>query len=342
MIEMSLPGGLERRREDYKLITGLGHYVDDLKLPAGRPPVLHMVVVRSPYAHAEIQSIEVDAARALPGVVAVFTGAELVSGMRTMDSVPIPGLKKPERRPLAERRVRYVGDPVAVVLAENPYVAMDARDLVEVDYAPLPAMTDPEMASAPEVPLLYEEFGSNVAFLTQAGGGDIRATFERADRTLRLRVVNQRVAPSTMEPRACMFDYDPASGELSAWVSSQAIYRVRDTLASFLDLDRSRIHVHNAEVGGGFGVKTGFLGEEIVAAALAVRYERPVKWIEGRNEDLQAQTHGRGQINYIEAAFQNDGRLLALKVRSIADLGAFLSWVTAMVPNGTSYLLSGP
>ena len=139
-----------------------------------------------------------------------------------------------------------------------------------------------------------------------------------------------------------MFDYDPASGELSAWVSSQAIYRVRDTLASFLDLDRSRIHVHNAEVGGGFGVKTGFLGEEIVAAALAVRYERPVKWIEGRNEDLQAQTHGRGQINYIEAAFQNDGRLLALKVRSIADLGAFLSWVTAMVPNGTSYLLSGP
>ncbi len=121
MIEMSLPGGLERRREDYKLITGLGHYVDDLKLPAGRPPALHMVVVRSPYAHAEIQSIEVDTARALPGVVAVFTGAELVSGMRTMDSVPIPGLKKPERRPLAEGRVRYVGDPVAVVLAENPW-----------------------------------------------------------------------------------------------------------------------------------------------------------------------------------------------------------------------------
>src|SRR5256885_16672094 len=123
MIEMSLSGGLERRREDYKLITGLGHYVDDLKLPAGRPRALHMAVVRSPYAHAEIQSIEVDAARALPGVVAVFTGAELVSGMRTMDSVPIPGLKKPERRPLAEGRVRYVGDPVAGVLAGNPHVA---------------------------------------------------------------------------------------------------------------------------------------------------------------------------------------------------------------------------
>src|SRR2546421_1684010 len=342
MIETSLPGGLERRREDYKLITGLGHYVDDLRPPTGRPPALHMAVVRSPYAHAEIQNVQVDAARALPGVVAAFASAELVGGMRTIDSFLLPGLNKPERRPLALDRARYVGDPVAIVLAENLYTAMDARDLVEVDYAPLPALTDPEMALAPEVPLLYEEFGSNVAFLTQAGGGDIAAAFESADRTLRLRLVNQRVAPSTMEPRACMFDYDPARGELSAWVSSQSIYRARDTLANFLGLDRSRIHVHNAEVGGGFGVKTGFLGEEIVAAALAVRYERPVKWIEGRNENLQAQTQGRGQINYIEAAFQNDGRLLGLKVRSIADLGAFLATMTAMVPNGTPYLLSGP
>lgn len=342
MIGMSLAGGLERRREDYRLITGLGHYVDDLKLLAGRPSALHMAVVRSPYAHAEIQSIKLDAARALPGVIAVYSGEELVSGMRTMDSVPLPGLKKPERRPLARNRVRYVGDPVAVVLAENLYVALDARDLIEVNYAPLPAIIDPELASAPEAPLLYEELGSNVAFRTQTSGGDIKATFKSADHTLRLRVVNQRVAASPMEPRACMFDYDSASGVLSAWVSSQAIYRVRDTLAGFLGLDRGRIHVHNAEVGGGFGVKTGFLGEEIVAATLAVRHERPIKWIEGRNEDLQAQTHGRGQINYIQAAFQNDGRLLGLKVRSTADLGAFLSWVTAMVPNGTPYLLNGP
>jgi len=216
MIETTLLAGLERRREDYKLITGTSHYVDDLRPPKGRPPALHMIVVRSPYAHAEIKSIQLDAAQALPGVVAAFTGAELVSGMRTIDTIPAPGLKKPERRPLALGRVRYVGDPVAVVLAENLYTAIDARDLVEVEYEPLPAVVDPEAALAPDAPILYDELGSNMAFRSQAGGGDIAAAFANADRTVRLRVVNQRLAPSSMEPRACMFDFDPASGELTA------------------------------------------------------------------------------------------------------------------------------
>src|SRR5271167_105048 len=185
MIETTLPAGLERRREDYKLITGTSHYVDDLRPPKGRPAALHMIVVRSPYAHAEIRSIQLDAARALPGVVAAFAGAELVSGMRTIDTIPAPGLKKPERRPLALGRVRYVGDPVAVVLAENLYAAMDARDLVEVEYEPLLAVVDPEAALAPDAPLLYDELGSNVAFRSQVGG-DIKAAFSSADRTVRL------------------------------------------------------------------------------------------------------------------------------------------------------------
>lgn len=340
--ETSVVTGLERRREDYGLITGRSHYVDDLRPPEGRPAALHMVVVRSPYAHAEIREIQLDAARALPGVVAAFTGAELVSGMPTMDTIPMPGLKRPERWPLAVGRVRYTGDPVAVVLAENLYVALDARDLVEVEYAPLPAVTDPEAALAPHAPVLYDEFGSNVAFLSRSGGGDIQAAFADADYTVRLRVVNQRLAPNSIEPRACLFDFDPHSGQFSAWLSSQAIYRAWDTLSNFLGIERSRIHVHNAEVGGGFGAKTTFVGEEIIAAMLAVRYGRPVKWIESRSENLQAQTQGRGQVNYIEAAFQNDGRLLGLKVRSIADLGAFLALTTGMVPNGTPYMLNGP
>ena len=128
-----------------------------------------------------------------------------------------------------------------------------------------------------------------------------------------------------------MFDFDLASGQFSAWLSSQAIYRARETLAKFLGIDRSRIRVYNADVGWGYGAKTAFVGEEIIAAALALKYERPVKWIESRGENLQAQTHGRGQINYIEAAYQNDGRLLGLKVRTIADLGAFLASSTALV-----------
>jgi len=226
MIETSLPPGLERRREDYRLITGRSHYVDDLRSPQGRPAVLHMAVVRSPYAHAEISHIALEAARSQPGVIAAFEAAELVNDMPTIDSMPIPphGLNKPVRRVLAVKRARYVGDPVAVVLAEDLYTALDARDLVEIDSLPLPAVTDPEAALAPGSPLLYDELGSNVAFNVSTGGGDIEAAFAQAEHIVRLRVVNQAVAPSSMEPSACMFDFDPESGEFSAWVSSQAIY----------------------------------------------------------------------------------------------------------------------
>ncbi len=344
MIDKNVPPGLERRREDYKLITGGGGYVDDLRSPEGRAPALYMVVVRSPYAHARITGTHMDAARDMPGIMAVFDSAGLVNDLPSIEPLPlpIPGLKKPTRKALAIGRVRYVGDPVAVVLTENLYAGSDARDLVEVDYEPLPALIEPEDALAADAPVLYNEFGSNIAFRSQSGGGDIQGAFENADRVVHLRVVNQRVAPSSLEPRACMFDFDANSGQFTAWLSSQAIYGAREMLASFLGINRDHIHVYNAEVGGGFGSKTRFVGEELAAAVLAKRYGRPVKWIESRSENLQAQTHGRGQINYIEAAYQNDGRLLGLKVRTIADLGAFLASTTAMVPNGTPFMLNGP
>ena len=334
--------GFDRRREDYAAITGRSRYVDDLKPPPQRPPALHMLVVRSPYAHADITKVRLDASRGLPGVVAVFEGAELVDGMRTLDSMPLPGLNKPERRPMAVGRVRYVGDPVAVVLAENLYAAEDARDLVEIDYEMLPAVTDPEAALEEGAPLLYDEFGTNVAFSQHQVSGDIETAFERADRVVSLRLVNQRLAPSSLEPRACMFDFDPSSGELTAWLSSQAIFRAREMLSAFLGIDRGRIRVYNADVGGAFGAKNYFLGEEIIAALLAIKYGRPVKWIEGRSENLQAQSQGRGQVNYVEAAVQSDGKLLGLRVRSVADLGAFLTFLTVMMPTRTPLMLCGP
>ncbi len=332
----------ERRREDYKPLTGQARYVDDLKPEAGRPPALHMLVVRSLYAHAKITSIELDAVRAYPGVIAAFTGAELVKGMPTLATIPVPGLRKPERRPLAVERARYVGDPVAVILAESLSIAEDARDLAEIEYEVLPAVTDPEKALDTNAPRLYEEFDSNVAFTHDTRGGDVATAFQQADSVVRLRLVNQRLAPSSLEPRACFFDYNSQRGELSAWMSSQAIYRARETLASFLGLDQQRIHVFNAAVGGAFGAKNALLGEEIIAALLSIKYGRPVKWIEQRSENLQAQSQGRGQINYIEAAVQKDGKLLGLRVRSIADLGAFLTNATAMVPTRMSSMLSGP
>ncbi len=342
MSELSLAAGLERRKEDYGLITGQARFVDDLRPSKGRPQALYMAVVRSPYAHAGIERIRLDAALALPGVVAAFEGSELVNDMRTLDYVPLPGLKNTERRPLAVDKVRYVGDPVAVVLADSRYIAMDALEQVEVDYAPLQAVIDPEAALAKDAPLLYEEFGSNIAFTTQLSGGDVEAAFKRADRIIRLRVVNQRLAPSSIEPRVCMFDYDPASGVLSAWMSSQAIFRARDMLAAFLNLDSDHIGIHNAEVGGAFGAKNALSGEEIIAAKLAIRYGRPIKWIEGRSENLQAQTQGRGWVNNIEAAIRNDGQLLGLRVRSIADLGAFHFGVSAMIAQRMPSFLSGP
>lgn len=342
MGEQDILPGLERRREDNKLITGHAYYVDDLRPPAGRPAALHMVVVRSMYAHAKINHIGFDEVLGQPGVVAAFSANELVSEMPMIEPIPMPGLKKTIRRILAIGQARYVGDPLAVILAENQYSADDALQWVDVDYDPLPAVTDPEAALAPDAPLLYEEFGTNQAYLHQSGGGDVDAAFAQADQTIRLRLVNQRLAPSSIEPRACMFDYDPASGELSAWLSSQSLSRARITLSQFLDIDRAKIHVYNAEVGGGFGAKTTFLGEEIVAAALAVRYGRPVKWIENRSENLQSQIHGRGQINYIEAAVKNDGRLLGIKLRTIGDMGAFLAGMTASIPVGTTFLLNGP
>src|SRR5581483_6750869 len=337
--------GSERRREDYALITGRGHYVDDIRLPSGQVAA-HMVVVRSPYAHAKISGIQLDAARSLPGVIAAFGGAELVSDLPPLDIMPLPGLRRPERRLLAVERVRYVGDPVAVILAESYPIALDARDLVDVTYEVLPAVTDPEAALEPRAPLLYDE--SNIAFSQEGSWGDVQAAFEHADRVVHLRMVNQRLAPASLEPRACLFEFDAASGshdrsgELRAWISSQSVFRFRDTLARFLGIDRSLITVHHADVGGAFGAKNNLLGEEIIAALLAIKTGRPVKWIEDRSENLQAQSQGRGQISSIEAAFQNDGRLLGLRIHSVADLGAFLASSTAMVPIRVPSMLCGP
>ncbi|GCE08271.1 xanthine dehydrogenase family protein molybdopterin-binding subunit [Dictyobacter aurantiacus] len=340
----ALPAGLERRTEDYRLITGRGAYVDDVRLPAGRPAPLQMAVVRSPYAHARINSIQLDAARAVPGVAAVYAGDELVEHLPLMEFMfaqMASDLKMPARHPLAVGKVRYVGDPVAVVLAEDIYAALDGRDLVEVDYEPLPSVTDPERALAADAPLLYEELGSNVVLRGGTQGGDVAAAFAQADHTVTLRLENQRLAPASMEPRACLFDFDAQRQRLTAWLSSQSVFQARNTLARFLALPPEHIQVYNADVGGAFGAKTLFLGEEIIAAVLAKQLARPVKWIEDRGENLQAHMHGRGQINYVEAACTAEGRLLALRVRTIGDVGAFLYSIGPLLPLFSANMLSG-
>lgn len=342
MAEQRMPVGFERRREDERLITGRGQYVDDLHSPAGRPAPLIMTVVRSPYAHARIGGIDSEQATALPGVVAVHTGQALAEQLGPMAGMPMPFAKPVARRPLASDVARYVGDPVAVILAEDPYTAADARLLVSVAYEPLPAVTDPEEALRPGAPILYPEIEGNAVYRAPVGGGDIEAAFARASGSVKLRLVNQRVAASPMEPRACLFDFDPETKHLTAWVSSQTVFGAAMALAGALGLPPYAIHVINADVGGGFGTKVDFLGEELVAAHLAMRYGRPVKWIEDRSENLQAQVHGRGQINEVEAAYTADGRVLGLRVRTVADLGAFLAGVGPVLPMFTAQMLCGP
>ncbi|HEX9036831.1 MAG TPA: xanthine dehydrogenase family protein molybdopterin-binding subunit [Ktedonobacterales bacterium] len=340
--QRSMPAGFERRREDERLITGRGQYVDDLRPPTGRPDPLIMAVVRSPYAHARIGAIDSQQAAAVPGVVAIHTGQELAETLAPMPGMPMPFAKPVTRRPIASDVARYAGDPVAVILAENAYAAADARLLVEVAYEPLPAVTDPEQALESGAPLLYPEFGSNEAYRMPIGGGDIDAAFAQASGTVALRLVNQRVAASPMEPRACLFDFDPATKHLTAWVSSQSVFGALQALAGALNLPPHAIHVINADVGGGFGTKVDFLGEELVAAYLAMRYGRPVKWIEDRSENLRAQMHGRGQVNHVEAAYTADGRVLGLRLRTVADLGAFLYNVGPILPVFTAQMLCGP
>ena len=330
------------RSEDRGLITGRTKFVDDIRLADERAGTLHMLVVRSPYGHARIERIDTEAARQAPGVVAVLTGADLAGRLKPLEGMRLPGMKVAPRLPLAVDKVRYVGDPVAVVLAESRYLGEDARDLVDVEYTPLPAVTDVEEAASAQAPLLYEEFGTNVAVALRTPYGEVADVFARAQHVLRLRLVNQRVAPSSMEPRACYFSYDSQRGELSAWMSSQAVFRVKDILSRYLDLPPARVHVRNAAVGGAFGAKNALLGEELLAAWLSLTFGCPVKWIEERSENLQAQAQGRGQLNYVEAAFQDDGRLLGLKIRTLADIGAFIVGVSAMMPTRTPTLACGP
>ncbi|HEX6478158.1 MAG TPA: xanthine dehydrogenase family protein molybdopterin-binding subunit [Ktedonobacteraceae bacterium] len=334
--------GSEKRREDPGLITGKTRFVDDIRLAGERPAVLSMLVVRSPYAHARLEKIDIEAARALPGVVDVITGQDLAGNLKPLESMGFPGMKHAPRLLLASEKVRYLGDPVAVILAENRSLAEDARDLLDSDYTPLEAVTDPEEAARPGAPLLYEELGTNIALTFSKQSGNVDDVFARAERTTHLRLVNQRLAPSSLENRACLFDYDAQRGELYAWVSSQGLFRLKEVLARALDLSPERVHVRNAAVGGAFGAKNMLLGEELLAAWLARKHGCPVKWIEERSENLQAQSQGRGQLNELEVAFQNDGTLLGLKVHTLGDLGAFAGGIGAMLPARSTDMLIGP
>jgi aerobic carbon-monoxide dehydrogenase large subunit len=339
----ALLGSPIKRREDPRLITGQATYVDDIKLPG----MVHMAVLRSPYGHARITSINTDAARTHPGVLAVYTAQDLKGVVGTVPvAVPLGHIANGMgvHGPLAEGKVRFYGDPVAVVIAEDRYTARDARDLIEVDYEPLPAVVDVEKAMQPDASLLYEDFKTNVAFSMHPPTDAIDKVFEQTKADggviVKARLVNQRLAPCAMETRGVVAQYRKADKSLTLWSSSQIPHLLRNLLAAMVGLPQHQVRVIVPEVGGGFGSKLNVYPEELVAAFATMKLGRPVKWIEDRDENLAATTHGRDRVDYIEVAATKDGRVTGLKIHGMSDLGAYCQLLTDFMMIGLGFPVS--
>jgi carbon-monoxide dehydrogenase large subunit len=318
-----LIGAPVKRREDPELITGTGHYVDDLPAVG----VLHMYVVRGQHAHARI--LGVDTARALEadGVVAVLTGRDIVPALKAPLPVTVwfvPDKKSPGQFPIATDKVRYLGEPVAVVLATSRAAAEDAAERLEVRSEPLPAITEIDPAMRKEAPLVHEELGTNISYDSKFGSGDIEAAFREADIKIKQRIVQQRLFPVAIEPRGVVADYSPFGKTLTVWSSTQVPHFLKVFLAVILGLPEQNVRVVAPDVGGGFGSKIRVYSEEVLAAAASIKLGRPVKWIGDRSEDLKATTHGRDQIFDLEVAAKRDGTLLGLRATQYLNLGAYV------------------
>jgi aerobic carbon-monoxide dehydrogenase large subunit len=318
-----------KRREDPRFITGRGTYVDDVKLPG----TTYAVFVRSPHAHAKIKKIDAAAALKHPGVVAVFTGADMTG----VNSLPcgwlLPDLKVPPHMPLASDAARYAGDPVAVVIAETQDAAQDAADKVKVTWEPLKAVSATDQAARGGAGQIHEVAPSNVAFKWQIGESAAVDTAFRGVTVVKKRIVNQRLVANPMEPRACLARYDEATGDLTLWVTSQNPHVHRLLMAAFvLGIPEHKVRVIAPDVGGGFGSKIFLYNEETVCSWATRKVKRPVKWTSTRREAFQTDAHGRDHVTDAEMGFSPDGKIVGLRVKTIANLGAYLSTFAPAVP----------
>ncbi len=332
-------GASLKRKEDPRLLTGQGRYVDDVRVPG----MLHAVIVRSTQAHAAIRGIEVAAALAAPGVVMVTTAAALGD----VGPIPIrlgqrPSLVPFLQLPLARRRVRYVGEPVAVVVATDRYVAEDAADIVKVDYDVVPAVTTAEQALSRGAPVLHEAVGGNLADRLEAIVGEPERALAAAGVRIRQRLTVQRHTGVPMETRGLVASYDADADLLTVWGPTKVPHFNRRVLADLLGWSVDRIRFVEPDVGGGFGVRGEFYPEDFLIPWAAIRLRRPVKWIEDRREHLMASNHSRQQVHDVEAGATRDGRLIALVDHVMVDMGAYLRTHGVTVPELTAAMLPGP
>jgi carbon-monoxide dehydrogenase large subunit len=339
---MAVIGQSIKRREDPRLITGEAKYLDDIQLPG----LAHAAILRSPYAHARIVSIDVSKAQALEGVIAVYTGADF------MDINPLPcawqagGVKNNVNTPrvLAVDKVTFTGAGVAVVVAENRYIAEDALNLIEVEWEPLPVVVDARKAVEAGAPQIHENAPNNIVLEWECGEqAAVDAALAEADVVIRQPLVNQRLIPTPMEARGCVAQYLPATDEYTVWMTSQAPHVMRLLMTAFVfGIPETKMRVISPQVGGGFGAKIFLYPEYPLMAALAKKTGRPVKWAESRSENYIATTHGRDHITEIEVGAKRDGTITALKVKTYANLGGVLSTIAPGIPT-TLYgrMLSG-
>jgi carbon-monoxide dehydrogenase large subunit len=344
-----LPGNMRfgagkpvKRLEDQRLLTGKGHFIDD-KPEDG---ALWLYVLRSPHAHAKIVSIDTKAARAMPGVQAVYTGADLVADdigtLPTLLVFPRPDgspMSVPPRRLLAHELVRFAGEPVAAVVATSPLVAQSAAEAIAVTYQELPAVVDPCAAIKPGAPVVWSEVPDNVvAAMSYGDAAAVEAAFAKAAHVVSLDVVNQRLVPSAMEPRSTIAEVEKKTGRLILHVQSQTPGSTRDILAdAVLKRPKESIQVLVGDIGGGFGQKTSLYPEDGIVAYEAVKLNRKIRWRGERSDDFLGGTHGRDLTSTAEFALDAKGRVQAYRVRSVGGTGAYISGTGALIP-----LILGP
>ena len=340
-----LVGQRIKRREDPRLIQGRATYVDDIKVVG----MQHLAFVRSDIAHGRILSIDTSAADAMDGVEAVFTGAQIAELLAPMPILtPFPS---PDHRAVAVDIVRYVGEPVAVVVTADRYVARDAADAIVVDYEQLPAVVDPEQAMTGTPVVIHADFADNLALPFLPGGTGVAAdftvddtvvdqAFADAEVVVSQRMVNQRLAPTPIETRRVLAHFEPGKGTMTIWSSTQNPHTLRTFIATMIGLGQDQVRAIAPEVGGGFGAKIDIYPEEYVAAALSKHLGLPIKWIEDRSEAFVATTHGRDIIGYVDLAARRDGTVVGLKLRLIADIGAYNMLLTAAIPTLTMQMAS--
>ena len=331
-----------KRFEDARLVIGDGVFIDDIKLP----DMLHAVVVRSVHAHARIRSINVVDAIELDGVVEVLTGADLAGKLpdlpiRPMGDRSVDEFNPPEHPVLAQDKVCYVGQPVAVVVAKNPYLARDGAELVTVDYEPLIPVVNPVDAANEDVPVIHPHLGTNVAMRSVQEGGDIEKAFAQAAHIVRQRYEIPRLAPSSMETRGVIGNYDASGDLLTVWDSTQAPNQIKRYLAQMLGRPEESIRVVAPDVGGSFGIKDCMFSEDVLMPFLALRLQKPVKWVEDRQENLITY-HGRGMSLDVEVAVDKKGVILGIRASILADIGAYFYFTTPFPLFNAARRITGP